>query len=258
MKAALVQIPIVWEDKDANFQMVTEMLADTSFSDGGLIVLPELFATGFTMNSESIAEDDFGPSEAFLVELAKEKSAHVIGGVAKNRKSGGKPWNCAVMVSPTGEIISRYRKTHPFSLGEEHEHYSAGDTAETVEIESVQVCPTVCYDLRFPELFRIGAKNGAEVFVVIANWPDKRNQHWITLLQARAIENQACVIGVNRCGEDPNLSYLGSTIAVDYMGEIIADAGSSAGVIEAEFDIDSLRDWRRGFPALRDINRSLS
>lgn len=250
-------MPSVWEDKDANFAMVREMLADTTFPDGGVIVLPELFAIGFTMNSKALAENDGEQTESFLVELAREKSAFVIGGVAKHQ-AGENPANCSVVVSPAGEILCRYRKIHPFSLGDEHESYCKGDTVETADLNGVTFCPAVCYDLRFPELFRIGAKKGAEIFVVIANWPEKRNQHWITLLQARAIENQACVIGVNRSGEDPNLSYLGSSIVVNHLGEIVADAGSEAGVVEAELDIIGLRAWRDGFPALRDIRSSIS
>lgn len=249
---------IVWEDKPANFSLVREMLADTHFPDGGLIVLPELFATGFTMNSKAIVEDDLGETETFLIELAREKSAHVIGGVAKTESTGENPSNCSVVSSPDGEIICRYQKTHPFSLGDEHENYSPGNTVETVDFNGARFCPTVCYDLRFPELFRIGAEKGAEIFVVIANWPDKRNQHWITLLQARAIENQAFVLGVNRSGQDPNLGYLGSTIAVNFLGEIIADAGTTAGVVEADLNLDEVREWRANFPALRDIHGSLS
>lgn len=259
MKVALVQSSIVWEDKEANFARIREMLENTSFPDGdGLIVLPELFATGFTMNSAQIAEADNGPTENFLIDLAREKSAYVIGGVAKINSNGRNPFNCSVITSPQGDIICRYQKTHPFSLGEEDDNYSKGNTIETVSIHGSTVSPAICYDLRFPELFRLASANGAEVFVVIANWPEKRNQHWITLLQARAIENQAYVIGVNRAGSDPNLSYLGSSIAVDYLGNIIADGGSEPGVIEAEIDITGLREWREHFPALRDIHGSLS
>lgn len=259
MKAALVQMPIVWEDKAANFSMVREMLAATSFSGkDDLIVLPELFATGFTMNSEAIAEGDMEETESFLCDLAKEKSAYVIGGVAKKREAGLKPSNCSATASPTGEIICRYWKTHPFSHGEEDKNYTPGDVVKTLTIGDTVISPSICYDLRFPELYRLASSSRAEVFVVIANWPEKRNQHWISLLKARAIENQAYVIGVNRCGEDPNLVYAGSSMVVDCMGEIVADAESNSGVFEAELDIAGLRDWRAHFPALRDRHDSLS
>ena len=258
MKVALVQYPIAWEDKEANFARVRELLSGTDFPEGkGLIVLPELFADGFTMNSEAIAEPEGGSAESFLIRLAVDTSAHVIGGIARANASG-LPSNCAVIASPSGEILCRYEKTHPFSLGGEGEHYRKGTVVETIEIEDTLISPSVCYDLRFPEVYRIGAHCGAEVYVVIANWPEKRNEHWRTLLRARAIENQAFVIGVNRCGEDPNLSYLGSSMLVNHMGEIVAEAPNEPTVIEGELDLASLREWRENFPALRDMHDDLS
>lgn len=254
MNVSLVQLPIVWEDKAANFTQVEALLERSNF--GGLIVLPELFATGFTMNAQAIAEDEGGETDRFLSNLAKSKSAHVIGGVAYNNGSEP-PTNCATIAGPNGDILSRYKKTHPFTLGDEHQHYSRGNRVITTSIDGVTVAPAVCYDLRFPELFRKGAQQGAQLFVVIANWPAKRNSHWITLLKARAIENQAYVIGVNRCGEDPNLTYSGSSMLIDYQGEVVADAGTEAGVVEAEIDLAILQEWRDGFPALRDRHENL-
>lgn len=249
MKVALVQLPIVWEDKAANFDLVDQLLSSTKFSkSGGLIVLPELFATGFTMDANTIAEDQGGQTEAYLSKLAVEKNCHVMGGMAYTNGSE-KPTNCAVLAEPDGQITCRYEKTHPFTLGGEHEYYSRGDQATIALINGITIAPAVCYDLRFPELFR---KVSAQVYVVIANWPSKRESHWVTLLQARAIENQAYVIGVNRCGEDPNLTYPGRTMLVDYQGEIVADAGSEAVALEAEIDVAALQEWRDGFPALRD------
>ena len=251
MKVALVQLPIIWEDKAANFSQVDQLLA-TNFSDtdSGLIVLPELFATGFTMDAESIAEDIGGETEQYLSQLAKQKQCHVVGGMAY-KNSAKKPTNCAVVANPDGEVTCRYEKSHPFTFGGEHEHYSNGDRAVATLINDVAIAPVVCYDLRFPELFRQVARQ-VQVFVVIANWPSKRESHWVTLLKARAIENQAYVIGVNRCGEDPNLTYPGRTMLIDYQGEIVADAGSEAGVVEAVLDLPGLQEWREAFPALQD------
>ncbi len=258
MNVALVQTPIVWENKEANFAMVRDMLAEVSFARGdGMIVLPELFATGFTMKSNEFAEGDLGPTEQFLIDLAREKQAYVIGGMAKVNPDNSKPSNCSVIVSPSGEILCRYRKMHPFSLGDEDKNYSAGNQVEVLTINGLTIAPAICYDLRFPELFRAGSRCGAEIYVVIANWPEKRNHHWIGLLQARAIENQAYVIGVNRCGEDPNLVYKGSSMVVDYLGEIVADAGYTPGVVRTDLNINGLREWRANFPALRDRHPSL-
>jgi len=122
----------------------------------------------------------------------------------------------------------------------------------TFNLGAAVVAPFVCYDLRFPEVFRVASAAGANLMVVIANWPSKRIQHWVTLLQARAIENLSYVIGVNRTGNDPTLEYSGRSVIVDYMGEILADAGSDECVISADLDFEELNRWREGFPALRD------
>ena len=259
MNVTLLQYSIAWEDKEANFEIVKGLLENYAPNEENrLIVLPEFFATGFTMESEAMAEEQLGKSEQFLIELAKEKSAHVIGGVALTKSHGVKPANCAVVASPGGEIICRYEKTHPFTRGEEDLHYSQGEKIYTIDIGGVSVSPSVCYDLRFPEVFRIAAHSDTQVYVVIANWPEKRIQHWVTLLQARAIENQAYVIGVNRCGQDPNFNYVGRSIAVDYMGEILADAGSEACAVEASLNMTELSEWREDFPALIDMHDDLS
>ncbi len=255
MRTALVQSDILWEDKVANFDRVRDYLADTS---ADLIVLPELFATGFTMAAAEIAEPDLGQTESFLIALAKEKGAHVIGGLAKIAPNGeGKPKNCAVLATPSGEIACRYEKIHPFSYGDEQLHYAAGSQVQCTSIGDWQVCPTVCYDLRFPELYRAGTALAAQLLIAIANWPAKRREHWRTLLQARAIENQAYVIGVNRCGADPNLDYAGDSLAIDPQGTIIADAGCDAGVVTADLNLTEVLDWRDQFPALRDRRDSL-
>jgi len=119
------------------------------------------------------------------------------------------------------------------------------------------VAPFVCYDLRFPEVFRIAAARGAQLLAVIANWPSAREAHWLTLLRARAIENQAYVAGVNRCGEDPRLRYTGRSVIIDPRGEVLADAGSDEAVITADIDLADLEEYRRSFPALADMRREL-
>jgi predicted amidohydrolase len=115
------------------------------------------------------------------------------------------------------------------------------------------VSPFICYDLRFPEIFRISTRGGAEILVVIANWPQAREMHWLALLRARAIENQCYVAGVNRVGRDPNVEYSGRSVIIDPRGEIMADAGNKQLIISTEFDLSALRDYRRQFPALTDI-----
>lgn len=253
MKALLVQFSIAWEDKDTNFDRVRQLLADAPDPGGyDLIVLPELFATGYSMNSGDIAETVSGPTETFLAELARTQGAAVIGGLALRGDGHGKPCNAAVAFSAEGGCLGRYAKTHPLSLAGEDQHYARGEEVLTFPIEDCIVSPSVCYDLRFPEVYRLAALAGTHLYVVIANWPEKRIRHWTALLRARAIENQAYVIGVNRCGEDPQMAYGGRSAVFDYLGECGAEAGTGPAAIEVELDFDGLLRWREEFPALRD------
>lgn len=251
MRVTGLQLDIAWEDKQAN-RLKVEELADQFGSESDLIVLPEMFATGFSMNAESIAEGESGETEQWLASFARKHRVATIGGNVRRGNSSSKHYNEALAYSSGGDLLCRYQKIHPFSLGDEHLHYAAGDEVKTFSLGEAVVAPFVCYDLRFPEVFRVASAGGANLIVVIANWPSKRIQHWVTLLQARAIENLSYVIGVNRTGTDPQLEYNGRSIIVDYMGEIIADAGSEGKGISADLDFAELARWREGFPALRD------
>jgi predicted amidohydrolase len=164
--------------------------------------------------------------------------------------------NKALVFSGDGVLAAFYAKQRPFTLGGEREHYAAGDRGVVFSWAGTMVSPFVCYDLRFPELFRaVAAEHRPEVFVVIANWPEKRIRHWTRLLQARAIENQAFVIGVNRTGRDPNHVYCGRSAVVDPHGELIAEAGAGEAVVGCHLDLGGLREYRRGLPFLDDLDR---
>jgi omega-amidase len=253
MKIFACQTNIVWEDKKANFKRVRQLLANTAIPPGSLIVLPEMFPTGFSMNVEATREDSPSETEAFLRTMAREFQCFVEGGLV-SAGSDGHPRNQAVVFSPQGDLLARYSKIHPFSLGGETQHYTAGTELVTFDWNGTSVCPFVCYDLRFPEIFRAGVQRGAQVFTVIANWPVKRIQHWVTLLQARAIENLAYVIGVNRCGTDPKYLYTGRTMVVDPHGEIIAELKDEEAILESEILPEKVLSWRAEFPALRDMH----
>lgn len=250
MHVAGVQIDIAWEDKPANHAKVRALAAGVPA--GSLIVLPEMFSTGFSMNVEGIHEGEARASERFLAELAKERKSTVLGGVV-TRPAGGRGRNEALLVGSDGAEAARYAKIHPFSYAGETDHYEPGREVVVAPVGGLALCPLVCYDLRFPEAFRQGVRRGAELFVVIANWPAPREEHWTTLLRARAIENQAYVVGVNRVGRDPKLAYSGRSMIIDPRGTVLADGGSAEGVVRAELDPASLRAWRRDFPALSDI-----
>jgi predicted amidohydrolase len=256
MHAALCQFDLAWEDPAANRSRVEQLLAAAPVAPGSLVVLPEMFATGFSMNDAVTAEPEGGASELFLADIARRLQVTLVAGLAV-RGPDAQARNQALAFSPDGALLSRFTKLHPFTLGKEHEHYIPGDEVQVFPWGDLSVAPLVCYDLRFPEAFRAGVRRGAQVFTVIANWPAVRIQHWITLLRARAIENQAFVIGVNRCGRDPSHVYPGRSLVIDPLGEVLADAGEHEGVVHATLNVPTLHQWRNGFPALRDQRHDL-
>ncbi|MFO1497928.1 MAG: carbon-nitrogen family hydrolase [Verrucomicrobiota bacterium] len=253
MKIACCQLDIAWEDKAANYAKVHSLLAEAKLPPGSLVVLPEMFATGFSMNVADIAEAKDGPTAAFVQATAREFGIFVTAGLAIV-DDRGQASNHALVVAPNGETLCRYDKIHPFTLGGEADHYRAGSEVVLWDWQGCRVAPFICYDLRFPELFRAAVERGAQMFTVIANWPVKREMHWVTLLQARAIENQAYIIGVNRCGTDPKYVYPGRTVVVDAHGCVRTDAGHQPGLITADIDLGVVESWRKEFPALQDMH----
>lgn len=253
MNVVALQLDIAWENKPVNFARTRQLLSQAAPERNSLVVLPEMFATGFSMNVESIAEPYGGPTEQFLAQTAKDFGICLLAGVAM-RGTDGRARNKALALAPTGELLAYYAKMHPFTPGGEAEHYTAGAQPVVFHWAGCAVSLFVCYDLRFPESFRTAAAaHRPELFVVIANWPNKRILHWVRLLQARAIENQAYVVAANRIGRDPYYTYTGRSLIVDPQGEILADAGEAEGVIQARLDLPALRQYREGLPFLADI-----
>ena len=250
MKVHAAQLDQVWEDKEANYEKATRLIADAGVSAGDLIVLPETFPTSFSMNVSLTTADEPEKTEGFLTDLARRHEAWVTSGMTIPSSTDEKGQNVSVTFSPDGKRAGCYAKTHPAAIYEEQESYEPGDEVITFPMGGFTACPFICYDLRFPEIFRIGTQKGANLFTVIANWPAVRIEHWVTLLQARAIENLAYVVGVNRIGNDPSLEYCGRTLIVDPHGEILADAGYAETVISAELDLSALNAWRKQFPVL--------
>ncbi|WP_265595936.1 nitrilase-related carbon-nitrogen hydrolase [Verrucomicrobium sp. BvORR106] len=251
MIVQILQTNPVWEDKAASQAGVVAMLERFPPVPGSLLVLPEMYATGFSMNLAVTAQSQAREDEAFLSRLALDHRCAVMGGVVAPPEEG-RAFNESVTIGPDGEVLARYAKQQLFNLGGEAECHTAGEAVIAFPLEGFMVAPFVCYDLRFPELFRDATMVGANLLVVIASWPVKRYHHWLTLLQARAIENLAYVVGVNRAGSDPHLHYNGRSVVVSPHGHIIADAGESAGSVSARLDLAELQAWREAFPALRD------
>lgn len=254
MKIYALQYAIAWEDKERNQQQIEAQLEQIKPEACALVVLPELSCIGFTMRREGLAEDPGQATQEFYARLARKFSVTLIGGCSWWGPQGlGR--NMALVLEAHGKMVGSYCKQHPFSFAGETEHYASGDEVLTFQWEGVKVAPLICYDLRFPESFRQLVMQGVEFFVVIANWPSARVHHWESLLLARAIENQAYVLGVNRCGQDPKVSYPGSTRLIDPQGQVVQCLDDQPGVLQADLDMEELRAYRARFPALSDIRR---
>jgi predicted amidohydrolase len=249
MKAHLVQLDIAWEDPGANYESVRRLLDAADVAAGDLLVLPEMFDTGFSFNIER-TNDKAGGTLRFLCELADDLGVTVQGGRTTAPCHRCVARNVMSVLAPGDKLLAEYVKIHPFQR--EAERFEAGRDVVTYPWGGLTVCPAICYDLRFPELFRLGARRGAEVFALGACWPIARAHHWRALVIARAIENQAYMLGVNRSGKDPMLLYGGGTIAVSPRGDVLGELGDAPGVLSVDVDPAAVRDWRAAFPALRD------
>jgi omega-amidase len=251
MNVVCVQLDSVWENKQASHDKARALIEAAGPQPESLVVLSEMFATGFSMNVAAI-HDAAGESANFLAQTARDFGVYVMGGLV-TRTPAGKGRNECVVFSPAGAEYARYQKMQPFTLGGEAEHYEAGARPALFRLQGFTVAPFICYDLRFPEIFRAAAARGANLITVIASWPAVREHHWVTLLKARAIENQAYVVGVNRCGDDPKLHHPGRSLIVSPGGEVLADAGDGEGTISAQLDLTALLDYRKSLPFLNDI-----
>ncbi len=250
MRVALVQFDVRWESPAENYLRTERHIQEAAACGARLVLLPEMFATGFSMRPERIAETTDGATHAFLSAVAADLGIHIIAGVATTVPGVERPENRAVHVSPAG-IQESYAKIHPFSFAGEEQHYGAGTRVATWHIEGLRVTPFICYDLRFPEPFRLAADD-TDLYVVIANWPERRRYHWQTLLRARAIENLAYVAGVNRVGEGEGLHYAGDSALISPWGEALVSAAEGESVLLADVSPGVVAQARANFPALHD------
>jgi len=252
VKVAAIQHDIAWEAPEENFARLAPRIGEAAAAGAALVLLSEMYATGFSMATERVGEAIDGPSTRFLVEQASAHRVWVGGTLPERSAAEDRPANVFVLAGPDG-AVHRYAKIHPFTYGREHEHYAAGTTTCTVPVDDLRASLFVCYDLRFADSFWAVAP-GTDVYLVPANWPAARRRHWQALLVARAIENQAYVVGVNRVGADGNgLDYAGDTVVIDPLGEIVAAApeGEEA-VVLADLDPAEVRRVRARFPFLAD------
>jgi predicted amidohydrolase len=254
VKVAVIQHDIVWCDREANFERLAPRVAEAAGGGARLIVLSETFSTGFAVESETFAEPEDGPSSQFLRKLATSHGVWVAGSCpevpAESADDDRRPANTLVLADPRGEL-RRYRKIHPFTYGGEDRHVRPGSDLVTVDVDGLRVSLFVCYDLRFADEFWQVAPH-TDLYLVPANWPASRRDHWTTLLRARAIENQAFVIGCNRVGEGGGLVYSGDSLIVDPFGEVLADASDDECTIHAEVTAERVADVRDRFRFLPD------
>ncbi len=253
LRVTLVQQPLVWGEPAANRARFAELLAPLAGSTD-LVVLPETFTTGFSMEVERLGESAGGPTCTWLGDLSEELDAAITGSVIT--AEGGRYYNRLLWAEPGGAALRHYDKRHLFRMGREHEHFAPGAAAWTVAWRGFSVCPLVCYDLRFPVFSRRRAGLDYQLLLYVANWPAARAHAWRTLLKARAIENQAYVVGVNRVGPDGHgVAHSGDSAAIDYLGQPLAEAAAEPALITVELDGGRLAAFRDKFPAHLDADR---
>ncbi len=250
LKVTLIQTFLFWENIESNLSLFDNKI-DGIRDEMDLIVLPEMFTTGFSMNAKKLAQDMGGTSVKWLREKSRSKQTDITGSMII--RENGKYFNRLLWAKPDG-TLSYYDKRHLFRMTGEEKVYSAGDKIITVELKGWRIRPFICYDLRFPCWTRNFDKS-YDVAVFIANWPEKRSCHWKTLLAARAIENQCYVIGVNRVGEDGNGYYhSGDSSVIDPAGNIIFRKQDEESVYTASLSYPVLQEYRKSFPVWMDAD----
>ena len=252
LKIASIQTNLHWEDKLKNVNMFTQYFEQIE-KDTDIVVLPEMFTTGFSMKPEKFAERMSGDTLMWLSVMAQKYNLVICGSLIL--KEHNQFCNRFVWVQSDGEI-KYYDKKHLFSLGKEHEHYTAGNNNITIDYKGWKIRPAICYDLRFPIWLRNKIVENAydyDILIIPANWPERRNTAWKTLLQARAIENQSYVIGVNRIGTDGNdIYHSGDSMSCDALGEILYQTAHEEKINYATYDYEKLYDIRNSLPFLGD------
>lgn len=249
MQVAAVQHDIRWHEPAATLREVEPLVAEAASRGARLVVLPEMFATGFSMEVDRVVAmaDEI---RAGAVAMARAHGVYLAAGWAE--AGARRPRNVCRILAPDGSELGCYAKVHPFSMAGESRHYEAGEELVTVELEGVRVTPLICYDLRFPELFRAAA-SATDLFVVPANWPAPRIHAWSTLLAARAMDAQAWVLGVNRVGADASgMAHPGGSALVAPDGRPLAVADDGTAVLVGEIRVDDVRAARDRYPFLAD------
>lgn len=249
LNSLLVQARIRWKDPARNREHL-QSLVEQSARDFDLVVFPETFTTGFLGDTDLPGEDMSGPTVAWMKAIAAEHDAAVTGSVVI--MENGQRFNRMLFVAPDG-AVDQYDKRHLFAFGGENRRYTAGASRIVVGYRGWRISLQVCYDLRFPVWCR--NRNDYDLMLLVANWPAKRLQHWLSLLEARAIENQSWVIGLNRVGKDGNgIHYPGRSVTFDPLGARVADLGDQECTHLTTLDLDQVNEVRSAFPFQNDAD----
>ncbi|WP_313528888.1 nitrilase-related carbon-nitrogen hydrolase [Anaerotignum sp.] len=250
MRIGLAQLDMGFENKALAKKLCEEMICSAANQQVDLLIFPEMTLTGFTMKTNELAEhfEDSETIDFFKKNAQLHKLAICFGlPIVKFDKAE----NHCIIISAEGKILVDYTKIHPFSFGTEADYYTGGDTLTSCTINGVVTTPFICYDLRFPEIFQASSEKSL-LLIVIANWPRPRREHWITLLKARAIENQAFVVGVNRAGTGGGLDYAGDSMAVSPLGDVLAHSDEGHSLTVVNISPEDAQKYRNNFPLKAD------
>lgn len=249
MNIKLLQTDIVWQKPEANRDHV-ENLIDSLSDSTDLVVLPEMFTTGFCTSPKGAAEKADTDTLLWMQSIALRRNMALAGSVAT--EENGKYYNRFYFVKPDGSYVT-YNKRHLFTFAGEHKEYTAGEERVVVEYLGFRILLQICYDVRFPVYSR--NRGDYDMIIYVANWPTVRLDAWNTLVRARAIENVCYVAAVNRTGSDPYVQYSGGTALYNFMGKTIAEAGTEEGIVSGTIDMQDLIRFRSKFPALQDADQ---
>jgi len=250
MKIAAAQMDMVWHDRHANHAKIRQLAEAAKAQGVDLVVFPEMCATGFSMDSHITAEPLDGPTPSLLRNLARKLHLAVVGGFVLKAQRG-RPRNVSLAVDSQGRDLALYAKIHLIGLLNEDRHYDPGDRTASFHVAGADVSCLICYDLRFPELFRPLADR-CSLILVIASWPAVRQRHWDILLPARAVENQLYVVGVNRVGQGGGDLFTGGSVIIDPAGRILAHAGNQEALLIGDIEPQRVKEVRSAMPFLKD------
>ncbi|HEK9099396.1 carbon-nitrogen family hydrolase [Bacillus pfraonensis] len=252
MKVACIQMDIAFGNVKINIENAKKKIEEAMQGNPDIIVLPELWTTGYDLERvPEIADGDGIQTKQLLSEWAQQYCVNIVGGsIAKQTKHG--VMNTMYTVNREGKLQSEYSKVHLFQLMNEHNYLIAGDKTGEFTLDGVQCGGVICYDIRFPEWLRVHTVRGVNVLFVVAEWPLVRLAHWRLLLQARAIENQCYVVACNRAGEDPNNVFAGHSLIVNPWGEIVAEAGEEESILYGNVELEKIKEVRKGIPVFAD------